>query len=98
MAHGDFNPDTAPEEALKIGVYEQLQYSDYPFIHYMSSDRASSVINCSKAQSSAALDESPRTAVVQCHISLLATRLLVKMRRPYTTSTAGNNFRQINSK
>jgi hypothetical protein len=93
-----FNPEKGPEEAFKIGFYELFQYLDDPFIHYLSSGRASSVINCSKTQSSAALDEPPRTAAVQCHISLPATRVLVKMRHPYTTSTAGNNFRQINSK
>jgi hypothetical protein len=50
MAHRVFNPEKAPEEALKFGFYEQLQYSDYPIVHYVSSDRASSIINCSKTQ------------------------------------------------
>jgi hypothetical protein len=48
MAHGGFNPEKAPEEPLKIGFYEQLQYSGYSFVHFVSSDRASSTINCSK--------------------------------------------------
>jgi len=48
MDHGVFNPEKAPKEALKIGFYEQLQHSGYPFVHYVSSDRASSIINCSK--------------------------------------------------
>jgi hypothetical protein len=82
---------------LKFGFYEQLQYSDNPFVTRCPVTVSQVLLIAVKPTSSTALDEPPRAAIVQCHISLLATRVHIKMRYPYTTSTAGNNFRQINS-